>query len=176
MKSLSTLLIALSIFTFASAAQAESYAGEDSARHYKSAPEKFDGEYVDVDCVFVTRINGGPQVEGVTFFVAHTKDDDNRALGGSIVVAVLSDKADSFVRKYGNTLDVNRGAVEKVDSKRLRGIFHQLAQGHVYIDISAGDAHELILKHKDNAKGAIRSGDGVPESRGKGGHGKGGRF
>jgi hypothetical protein len=168
MKTLSKILLALSIFSFASVAHAGSYAGEDSARHYKSAPEEFDGEYVDVDCVFVTRINGGPQVEGVTFFLAHTKDDDNRARGGSIVVAVLSDKADSFVRKYGNTLDIDRGSSEKVDSKRLRGVFHQLAQGHVYIDVSAGEAHAIILEHREDAVGAIRSGDGVPDGRLKG--------
>ncbi len=167
MKSLSTGLIALFALTLASAAYAESFAGEDSARHYKSTPEKYDGKYVDVDCTFVTRINRGPQIEGITFFVAHTKDDDNRARGGSIVVAMLSDKADSFIRKYGNAPDINRGAAEKVDSKRLRGIFHQLAQGHVYIDVSDGEAHELILAQREQAKGAIGSGDGVPRGQGK---------
>ncbi len=167
MKTITSLLIALfALFalTFSTAAHAESFAGEDSARHYKSNPEKYDGEYVDVDCVFVTRINGGPQIEGVTFFVAHTKDDDNRARGGMIVVAVLSDKADNFVRKYGNAPDIQRGAAEKVDSKRLRGIFHQLDRGHVYIDVSGGEAHELILEHVEDAKGHIRSGDGAPDA------------
>ncbi len=161
MKTIVTLLIVLtSLATFSSAAYAQSYAGEDSARYYKSTPERYEAKYVDVDCIFVTRINGGPQIDGVTFFAAHTKDSDNRAFGGSIVVAVLTDKAESFVRKYGDTLDLQRGAAEKVDSKRLRGIFHQLEQGHVYIDYSGGAAHELILKQIEAAKHAIRSGDG----------------
>lgn len=168
MKPSTTLLLALSFFAALNSAQAESYAGGDSARHYESAPEKYDSEYVDVDCIFVTRINGGPQIEGVTFFVAHTKDDDNRVHGGSIVVAVLADKADSFVRKYGNTVDINRGAAEKVDSKRLRGVFHQLEKGHVYIDVSGGEAHDLILEKRADAIGNIRSGDGVPGGKGKG--------
>ena len=140
MKPVATLLIFLSSLAFAATAQAEAHAGEDSANYYKSAPEKYEGEYVDVDCAFVSRINGGPQIEGVTFFVAHTTDDDNMVRGGTIVVAVLTDKADSLIRKYGDTLDVNRGAPEQVDSKRLRGIFHQLEKGHVYIDVSAGEA------------------------------------
>jgi len=83
------------------------------------------------------------------------------------VVAVLSDKADSFVRKYGNTRDIDLGSSEKVDSKRLRGIFHQLAQGHVYIDDSGGEAHAIILEHREDAVGAIASGDGVPEGKRK---------
>ena len=168
MKSLSTLFIALFVLSLGSAAYAASFAGEDSARHYKSAPEEFDGKHVDIDCIFVSRINGGPQIEGVTFFIAHTKDDDNQARGGSIVVAVLSDKADSFLRKYGDTLDVNRGASEKVDSKRLRGMFHQLDKGHVYIDVTGGDAHELILTRAKDAKAVIGSGDGASAGRGKG--------
>lgn len=168
MKTLSTLLIALVTLSLGSVAHAVSYAGEDSARHYKSDPEKYDGEYVDVDCVFVTRVNRGPQIEGVTFFVAHTKDDDNRAFGGSIVVAVLSEKASSFIRKYGDAPEINRGGSEKVDSKRLRGIFHQLSQGHLYIDVSAGDAHALIMEHIEEAEETIRSGDSTPAAPGHG--------
>lgn len=83
--------------------------------------------------------------------------------------------SDSFLRKYGNTVDINRGAAEKVDSKRLRGIFHQLEQGHIYIDVSAGEANDLILAHKEDAKGAIRSGDGVPSGNGNA-KGKGKKF
>ncbi|HAV11881.1 MAG TPA: hypothetical protein DCX06_00080 [Opitutae bacterium] len=168
MKKITYLLVILCSLALSSMAFAGSEAGKDSARYYKSHPVEFDGKHVDVDCVMVTRINGGPQVDGVAFFVAHTKDDDNQARGGSIVVAVLEDKADSFVRKYGDTVDRNRGSTEKVDSKRLRGVFNVLDSGHVYIDVSGGEAHELILEHKDSAKGNIGRGDGgVLPSNGK---------
>lgn len=138
---------------------AGSDAGKDSARYYKSNPEEFDTKRVDVDCIFVTRINGGPQVEGVTFFLAHTKDDDNHMRGGSIVVAVLADDATSFVRKYGSMPEINRGSTKVVDSKRLRGTFHILERGRVYIDVSEGPAHDLILEHIEEAKGIIGKGD-----------------
>lgn len=161
-----TIFLILFILSFGiTGAWAQSYAGEDSARYYKSTPEKFDGSAVDIDCIFVTRVNGRAQVDGVTFFVAHTKDSDNRARGGSIVVAVLEEEAESFIRKYGTTLDVSRGAAEKVSSKRLRGIFHIMGSGHVYIDES-GEAHSLIAENKDAALSSIRSGDGGKGPRG----------
>lgn len=138
---------------------AGSEAGKDSARYYKSHPEEFDTKRVDVDCTFVTRINGGPQVEGVSFFLAHTKDDDNQMRGGSIVVAVLTEDANSFLRKYGSMPEINRGSSKVVDSKRLRGTFHLLERGHVYIDESEGPAYDLILEHKEEAKGLIGKGD-----------------
>lgn len=143
---------------------AGSEAGKDSARYYKSHPEDFDNKRVDVDCTFVTRINGGPQVEGVSFFLAHTKDDDNNMRGGSIVVAVLTDDAASFVRKYGSMPEINRGSTKLVDSKRLRGTFHLLERGHVYIDESEGPAHDLIMEKKEEAKGIIGKGDASAEA------------
>ena len=169
MKTSTLLLAILSALAAVSSSQAQTFAGDDSARYYKSNPEQFDGKNVDVDCVFVTRINGGPQVEGVKFFVAHTKDDENNTRGGAIVVAVLDDKANSFVRTYGNTVDIQRGADEKVSSKRLRGVFHQLEHGHVYIDTSSGEAHELIIAHKETALDAIRTGNknGIPRAANK---------
>ncbi|MGZ0708370.1 hypothetical protein ACWPKO_08530 [Coraliomargarita sp. W4R53] len=167
MKTLSTLLIALTALSFTSITHAESFAGKDSAHYYTNTPEQFDGEYVDVDCAFVTQINRGPQVEGVTFFTAHTNDKDNGLNGGTIVVAVLSDKADSFLRKYGDTPDIQRGSSEKVNSKRLRGIFHQLDKGHLYIDASEGEAHNFILAHVEEAKASIRSGSNASAKPGK---------
>lgn len=167
MKKITYILLALLSFTLCSATYAGSEAGKDSARYYKSHPEAFDNKMVSVDCVMVTRINGGPQVDGVVFFIAHTKDDDNNARGGSIVVAVLEGKAESFIRKYGNTVDRNRGSTNPIDSKRLRGTFHQLAKGHVYIDISNGEAHELIAEQKEIAKGHIGKGEGKFGGKGK---------
>lgn len=160
MKLNAILLLLFSFFAASSLAQAQAQAGEDTARYYKSNPEEFDGETVDVDCVFVTRINGGPQIEGVTFFVVHTKDDDNRLRGGSIVAAVLAEEADSFIRKYGNTPEINRGSSEKVDSKRLRATFHQLERGRVYLDASEGPAHELITEQLEDALESIGKGEG----------------
>lgn len=168
MKLHTTLLLIVSFFAATSIAQAEAYAGEDSARHYKSNPEKYNGETVDVDCIFVTRINRATKVEGVIFFVVHTKDDDNRARGGSIVTAVLEENADKFARKYGNTPDIDRGSSDPVDSKRLRATFHQLAKGKVYLDASEGPAQVLIAEHSDEALGHIRDGEGVPAGKGKG--------
>lgn len=160
-------IIALCCACLLSTSYAGSDASKDSARHYKSYPEKYDGETASLDCTYVTRINKGPQVEGVAFFVAHTVDDDNKMRGGSIVVAILDEDADAFAKKYGNTLDIDRDqrpkntTKERVDSKRLRGTFHQLEKGHVYIDIN-GDAHERILAKIETAKGCIRAGDGIP--------------
>lgn len=152
-----------------------SYAGDasnDSARHYKSYPEQFDGRSVSIDCTHVSRINQGPQVEGVAFFVAHTFDEDNDRRGGSIVVAVVESQAASLVKKFGNTPEIDRRRGEnstesRLDSKRLRGTFHQLTKGTVYIDYT-GDAHQLILNKIENAESAIRKGDGIPS--GHGGH------
>ncbi|MDQ8193199.1 hypothetical protein QEH59_02090 [Coraliomargarita sp. SDUM461004] len=154
-----TQLITLTVIIFASIAHAETFSGKDTALYYKNTPEQFEGEHADVDCAFVSRINRGPQINGITFFLAHTIDEDNRLRGGSIVVAVLSDKADSFVRKYGNAPDIQHGGMTKVDSKRLRGIFHQLDKGHVYIDMTDGQAHQVILQHKETAKKLIKSSD-----------------
>lgn len=165
-----TLLALSSMFIAASAFAAES--GSDTARHYKSYPEQFDGQSADVDCAFVTRINRGPQVEGVAFFVAHTVDDDNAMRGGSIVVATLEADAESFVKKYGNVPEIDRKrgqntTADRVDSKSLSGTFNQLAKGSVYIDYSNGEAHALILEKIEAAKSAIRMGDGIPSTGGK---------
>ncbi|WP_269526817.1 hypothetical protein [Coraliomargarita parva] len=162
--------LSLTLFTLAllSPLQAGNSADEDSARYYKSNPGKFDGQKVDVDCIFVKRPLAANKIEGVTFFVAQTKDKDNHSFGGTIVVAVLSDEAESFLRKYGDAPDINRGAAEKVDSKRLRGIFHLLESGHVYIDESDdGKAHDRILANLEAAQKAINSADGGPRDRKK---------
>ncbi len=156
-----TLHIILAATISLSATSTLSYAGnesgKDSARYYKSHPDKFNSKAVDVDCTHVTRINGANQLDKIVFFAAHTKDDDNRTRGGSIVVAVAAEKADSFIRKFGTTLDRNRGSSERINSTRLRGIFHMLDNGSVYIDYS--DVHEVITKNLKNAKIAIGRGN-----------------
>jgi hypothetical protein len=162
MKKRSLLLIALiSALLTPIITQAESAAGDDSARYYKSTPEEFDGDYVDVDCVFVTRINRGPEVEGVTFFVASTDDEKNHSYGGSIVVAVLSEDAEHLISKYGNTATLPPAPGANIKSKRLRGIFHELEHGQVYIDYTGGDAHEIIAEHNQEAEIKIDLGDQV---------------
>ncbi|MGB0413142.1 MAG: hypothetical protein ACPGJU_01735 [Coraliomargarita sp.] len=164
MKKLSKTILALLSACLVSTVFAGEEASDDSARHYKSHPEQYDGQSVDVDCAFVKRINGGPQVPGVAFFVAHTFDDKNKMHGGSIVIAVLEADASSFASKYGNIPDRERNknsTADRVDTKRLDGTFHQLAKGHVYIDES-GNAHELIQEKLEEAKGKIRAGDGIP--------------
>ncbi len=166
MKKLSKTLLALFCTCLVSTAFAGNDAGDDSARHYKSQPEQFDGQSVDVDCTHVKRINGGPQVPGVAFFVANTFDEDNQSHGGVIVVAVLEADASSFVNKFGTVPDrkKNRNSTEdRVDTTRLKGTFHQLSKGHVYIDYSGG-AHELILQKVEDAQGTIRAGDGIPSA------------
>lgn len=164
MKKLSKTLLALLTACLVSTAVAGNDAGDDSARHYKSQPEQFDGQSVDIDCTHVKRINGGPQVPGVAFFVANTFDEDNESHGGVIVVAVLEADASAFVKKFGTVPErqKSRNSTEdRVDTTSLKGTFHQLAKGHVYIDDS-GSAHELILQKVEEAKGKIRAGDGIP--------------
>ena len=171
MKSPFKILIALSCFSMLASTYAGTDAGKDSSRHYKSYPEKYDGQSVSIDCTHVKRINGGPQVEGVAFFVAHSVDEENKMRGGSIVVAVLEENADALAKKFGTIPEIDRQkkpsstTQERVDSKHLRGTFHQLEKGHVYIDVD-GDTHELILLKKENAKGNIRMGDGIPTGDG----------
>lgn len=153
MKILSKCILALTCTFFAVPAYAGTDAGEDSARYYKSNPDKFDGEKVDVDVAFVTRINRKTRLDGVVFFVAHTVDEDNHVPGGSIIVAVLEGDAEHFMRKYGTALE-RRG---KVDTKRLRGTFHQLKRGLCYIDQS-GEADALIEAYRKE-----HSDDVIPE-------------
>lgn len=163
MKKIAYILLAILSLALCGASHAGTLSGDDAARHYKSNPDKYDGKAVDVDCVMVTRINGGPQVQGVVFFVAHTKDDKNKKRGGGIVVAVAEDHANAFVRKYGDAIEVNRGATEKIDSKRLRGIFRVLDRGYVYIDVAGGGVHDAITANRENAKSKIgRGGAGIP--------------
>ncbi|ADE54561.1 hypothetical protein [Coraliomargarita akajimensis] len=171
MKALFQTFLAISSLVLTSTLFAGTEAGKDSARHYKSYPEKYDNKTVSIDCTFVTRINGGPQVDGIAFFVAHTADTDNNMRGGAIVVAVAEADADKLVKKFGNTPEINENArkstADRVDSKRLRGTFHQLEKGTVYIDLN-GDAHETILEKAEAAKGKIRAGDGIPSTSNKG--------
>lgn len=167
MKLLSHITLAIVAALFVTSAYAGTDAGKDSAKYYKTYPEKWDGQKISVDCVSVRRINGGPQVEGVVFFSAHTMDSDNKTSGGGIVVAVLEGDVDSFIRKYGTVIERTPGQADRVDNKRLTGIFHQLERGHLYVDAS-GEAHDLLLAHKETAKGAIRHGDGIPTGDGKG--------
>ena len=143
MKLLPKILLSLSAALFVTGAYAGTDAGRGSAKYYKTFPDKWDGKKIHMDCVSVKRINGGPQVEGVVFFSAHTIDDKNNAPGGS----------------------------DRVDNARLSGILHQLERGHVYLDAS-GEANELILTRKEEAKNAIRFGDGIPAggSGKEGGH------
>jgi hypothetical protein len=167
MKLLAKILLALTAALFVTASYAGTDASRGSAKYYKTFPDQWDGKKVHVDCASVKRINGGPQVEGVVFFGAHTIDDKNKGSGGSIVVAVLEGDVESFVRKYGTVMERTPGGSERVDNARLSGIFHQLERGHVYLDAS-GEANDLILAHKENAKGAIRHGDSVPAGGGDG--------
>ncbi|CAA6678760.1 MULTISPECIES: hypothetical protein [unclassified Lentimonas] len=171
-KILLTFTLTLTATLFISSAYAGSDAGRGSAKYYKTFPDKWDGKKVHMDCVSVKRINGGPQVEGVVFFGAQTIDDKNNAPGGSIVVAVLEGDVEAFVRKYGTVMERTPGGSERVDNTRLSGVFHQLERGHVYLDAS-GEANDLILGHKEEAKNAIRFGDGI---RSGGGDGKGGPY
>ena len=161
MKLIPHILLALTAALFTTGAYAGTDASRGSAKYYKTFPDEWDGKKIHLDCTSVRRINGGPQVEGVVFFGAHTVDDKNKAPGGSIVVAVLEGDVESFVRKYGTVIERNPGSSDRVDNTRLSGIFHQLERGHVYLDAS-GEAHDLILTHKEEAKNAIRFGDGVP--------------
>ena len=168
MKLISHIVLAVTSVLIATPAFAGSDAGEDSARHYKSHPEKYDGEKIDMDCAFVTRVNGGPQVEGVVFFIAHTVDDENKVRGGAMVVAVLDDDADSFMRKYGTAIQRRSGAGDWVETTRLRGTFHQLDRGRVYLDES-GEAHAILEEHRG------KHGD-VPLPNADGHRGKGKKF
>ncbi|MEM7790822.1 MAG: hypothetical protein AAF546_05420 [Verrucomicrobiota bacterium] len=161
MKKLIYTPLVLLAFFVPSLALAGSDAGDDSARNYKNFPEKYDGKKVDVDCTHVTRINGGPRIDDVILFAAHTVDRDNRTRGGSIVVAVLAEDAEAFARKFGTTIDITRGAAEKVDSKSLRGTFHMLDRGHVYIDYTDGEAATLIEERAELFRTKIRAGDGA---------------
>ncbi|MFQ3224331.1 MAG: hypothetical protein ACI8Z5_000579 [Lentimonas sp.] len=167
MKLLTQILLTLTAALFVSAAYAGTDAGRGSAKYYKTFPDQWDGKKINMDCVSVKRINRGPQVEGVVFFGAQTIDDKNNAPGGGIVVAVLEGDVESFVRKYGTVIERTPGGSERVDNARLSGIFHQLERGHLYLDAS-GEAHDLILAHKEDAKGAIRFGDGIPSGGGDG--------
>jgi hypothetical protein len=167
MKLLPKILLGLTAALFVTSSFAGTTSGRDSAKFYKTHPDDWDGKKVSVDCVSVTRINGGPQIDDVVFFVAHTIDDDNKARGGSIVVAVLEGDVSSFIRKYGTVVERNRGQADRIDSKSLRGTFHVLEKGHVYLDES-GDAHALILERKEDAKLAIRSEGFLTESGGIG--------
>jgi hypothetical protein len=142
MNILTKTLIILSSALFITAAYAGTNAGSDSARYYKTYPEKWEDSMVSVDCTSVTRINAGPQIEGIVFFIAHTYDDKNDTPGGSIVVAVMESDVDSFIRKYGTVIVRDNGSSDRVENTRLRGTFHQLAQGHVYVDES-GYAQDL---------------------------------
>ena len=170
MKLLPKILLTVSAALIATGAYAGSEAGKDSAKYYKTYPEEWDGKKISIDCVSVKRINGGPKVEGVVFFGAHTIDTKNNASGGSMVVAVLDGDVESFIRKYGTVVERTPGGTDRVENKRMTGIFHQLAHGHVYLDES-GEAHDLILAHKETAKGAIRHGDAIPTGGdGKKGH------
>ena len=86
-------------------------------------------------------------------------DESTKAPGGGIVVAVLEGDVESFVRKYGTVVERTPGGSEKVENKRLTGIFHQLERGHVYVDES-GEAQALVLAQVEVAKGTIRYSDG----------------
>ncbi|MEM8867430.1 MAG: hypothetical protein AAGC73_04100 [Verrucomicrobiota bacterium] len=158
MKNLFHLPLLVLSLALSSTLTAGTDAGDDSARNYKNFPGEYDGKRIDVDCTHVSRINGGPQIDEVTLFVAHTIDRDNRSRGGSIVVAVLAEDADKFARKFGTAVERNRQEAEKVDSKSLRGTFHMLDRGHVYIDYTDGEAHELVEAKLDLYKTKIASG------------------
>ena len=152
MKTLSKYILALLSAFLVVPAFAANDAGDDSARYYRNNAEEYNGKMVDVDVAFVTRINRKDRIDEIVFFVAHTVDDDNSMRGGPIVVAVLEGDAKSFMRKFGTAVDRSNG---KVDTKRLRGTFHLLPKGRVYIDES-GEAHALIEAHrKEHGDAAI---------------------
>jgi hypothetical protein len=165
MKLLPKILLTLSAALFVTGAYAGTDAGKDSAKYYKTYPEKWEGNKISLDCVSVKRINSGPQIDGIAFFSAQTFDDKNNAQGGSIVVAVLDGDVESFIRKYGTAIERTPGGSDRVDNTSLRGVFHQLEKGHIYLDES-GEAHAIILAHKEDAEGAIRHGDGIPTGGG----------
>lgn len=154
MKLMKYIILALVSTILTASAFAGSEAGDDSARHYRSDPEAFDGEKIDVDCTFVSRINGGPKIDGVVFFLVHTVDEDNKVRGGTLLAAVLEDDVDSFMRKYGTVPDRERGGP---DTNRLRGTFHVLPQGRAYVDVS-DEAHDLIVEHREE-NGELRFAD-----------------
>lgn len=161
------ILVSLILTATTSLTYAGTDSSDDAARYYRSYPDKYDGKTIDIDCAFVTRINGGPQIDGIVFFAAHTVDTDNRSRGGSLIVAVYENEAERFMKRYGTAIEINRGQSQKVDTRTLRGTFRQLESGRVYID-EPGDAHEIITANLETARRLIPAEGGSGRSFGKG--------
>ena len=88
-----------------------------TAEYLLTTPEAYQGKEVTLDVAFVKPVHWVSPLPGVSFFHALTIDRMDRRPGGEILVAVPTDDAAAFARKYGTDFE------RRYESDSLKGTF-----------------------------------------------------
>lgn len=149
--------------------------GKDTAKYYKSLPDKFLDKKISLD---VSHVMPGPklaQVDGISILFAHTIEDGDMTggSGGMMTVILPSHSVESLLKKYG--LAVDRDGRGKIDTRNMSGTFRTITGKnweHLYLDYT-GQAHGIIEQHIAELQQALHDGGSRGHSGGGPGHGPG---
>lgn len=157
-------IVALGCFTTARA----DAGSRNTASYVKAQIDKLDGKSVSLDVAFVRMLRPFTTHEEFVLLGAATVDEDNHSGGGGILVVANKADKDALVRRYGTTIDRDRG--DGVETKSMRGVVHLVTgkEGrgkYVYLDLTDGafnpteqDVREIAGERFDGALGLKKGG------------------
>jgi hypothetical protein len=99
------------------------FASDQSADYYLNSPEKYVGKKITLYTAYVNRTTSFKEFNGV-LFRAYTMGFSNQNDSSFIDVLVPKEKADSFAKRYGSSMNYN-GNFGKVKTSPMAGIFKQ---------------------------------------------------
>lgn len=170
MKQFPGILLALLV----SASTLSAVPEDRTAKAVKAKAETLTGEQVSIEITHVTWARNAGD-DRCSIFVAHTFDTGENLPAGSMLVAVKKEQHDSFVDKYGATLDVGANRpFRSRDTTRLTGTLRMTDKKVPYIDLSDGLAAEAYIA-KAAAEADQPGGASPREKPGKKSKAQGGR-
>ncbi len=110
-----------------------------TASYVKAQIDKLDGKTVSLDVAMIRLLRPFTTNENFVLLGAMTVDEENHSAGGGILVVADKADKDKLVRRYGTTVEREKG--KGVESESMRGVLHLVNEGHkkyIYLDLTDG--------------------------------------
>ena len=172
LRATSTLFLAASILP-AAMLHAAPQAGDNTARHVLLKADDLDGKTTRLDVVMVSPLKRAIEIDGLTCRIAHTFDKKNNSRGGSILVVIPSDNADSFDKRFGTAIDRQdprdrrERRTEGPETRPLSGKVRILEKSRLVIIDWDGKCGDKIDKHIENLRKNARLIDDADDAPGR---------
>lgn len=160
MKILTTLLTGLCLTTSTLVWATES---KRTADYILTTPLQFEGKNVDLDVAFVKPVHWKSPDPDISFFHAMTVDRHDKKRAGVILVAIPTEEAAKFARRYGTDFD-GRGEYDKLSGILTTAPGKKMKSREWIID-TTGKVAELVKSKKlviDNTES--KDGEGKAET------------